>query len=173
MRTSETKEELSAEKAVETYKSLAKVERAFRCLKGVDLPPSTHALTGIYGQVRPIHHRLEDRVKAHLFLCMLAYYVEWHLRQAWASLLFHDEEGGQRETPVAPVSPSESAKIKKAKAHNAEGLPLPTFRGLLQSLAALAKIHIRLGERGPLYIRTAKPTPLQARAFELIGLTTL
>ena len=161
VRTSEAKESMSAEKAVATYKSLAKVERAFRCFKGVDL------------QVRPIHHRLEDRVKAHLFLCMLAYYVEWHLRQAWESLLFHDEEGGQRETPVAPVGPSESAKIKKAKAHNAEGLPLQTFRGLLQSLAALAKMHIRLGERGPLYIRTAKPTALQARALQLVGVSTL
>jgi hypothetical protein len=159
VRTSEAKEILSAEQAVATYKSLAKVERAFRCLKGVDL------------HVRPIHHRLEDRVKAHLFLCMLAYYVEWHLRQAWAELLYADEEGSVRGTPVSPAEPSASAKKKKAKAHTQEGLPLQTFRGLLRSLATLARLRIRLGDRGPLYTRTTRPTPLQARALALIGLT--
>ena len=159
IRTSEGKENFTAEKAVETYKSLAKVERAFRCLKGVDL------------QVRPIHHRLEDRVKAHLFLCMLAYYVEWHLRQAWVELMYADEEGSVRETPVAPVTPSDSAKLKKSKAHGTNGLPLQTFRGLLQSLATLSRVRTRLGENGQLYTRTTKPTLLQARALELIGLT--
>ena len=159
IRTSEAKEAFSAEQAVTTYKSLAKVERAFRCLKGVDL------------QVRPIHHRLEDRVKAHLFLRMLAYYIEWHLRQAWAELLYADEEGSVRDTPVTPATPSESAKTKKARGHSVDGLPLQTFRGLLQSLATLAKLRIRLGARGPLYTRTTQPTPLQARALQLIGLT--
>lgn len=159
IRTSETKEAFSGKQAVATYKSLAKVERAFRCLKGVDL------------HVRPIHHRLEDRVKAHLFLCMLAYYVEWHLRRSWAELLYADEEGPVRDTPVSPAKPSESAKAKKATAHTPEGLPLQTFRGLLQSLATLAKLRIRLGERGPLYIRTTKPTPLQARALQLVGVS--
>lgn len=159
VRTSEPKEALSAEKAVETYKSLAKVERAFRCLKGVDL------------HVRPIHHRLEDRVKAHLFLCMLAYYIEWHLRQAWTELLWADEEGSVRETPVAPAQPSPAAKAKKGAARSKDGLPLQTFRGLLQSLATLARMRIRLGENGPLYIRTTKPTTLQARAFQLLGLS--
>ena len=91
IRTSEPKESLTAEKAVATYKSLAKVERAFRYLKGVDL------------QVRPIRHRLADRVKAHLFTSMLAYYVEWHLRQAWAELMWADEEGTVGQTPVAPA----------------------------------------------------------------------
>lgn len=158
IRTSEAKETLSAEKAVETYKSLAKVERAFRCLKGVDL------------HVRPIHHRLADRVKAHLFVCMLAYYLEWHLRQAWVELLWADEEGSVRDTPVAPVQPSASAKIKKAAARTKDGLPLQTFRGLLQSLATFSRLRIRLGEHGPLYIRTTKPTTLQARAFQLLGL---
>jgi transposase len=158
IRTSEPKESLTAEKAVETYKSLAKVERAFRCFKGVDL------------QVRPIHHRLADRVKAHLFICMLAYYVEWHLRHAWAELLWADEEGSVRETPVAPAGPSPSAKAKKSAARTKDGLPVQTFRGLLQSLATLSRLHIRLGENGPLYTRTTNPTALQARAFQLLGL---
>lgn len=158
IRTSEANDVLSAEQAVATYKSLAKVERAFRCLKGVDL------------HVRPIHHRLEDRVKAHLFVCMLAYYIEWHLRQAWAELLWADEEGSTRESPVAPVQPSPSAKAKKGTARSKDGLPLQTFRGLLQSLATLARMRIRLGENGPLYIRTTKPTTLQARAFQLLDL---
>jgi transposase len=159
IRTSVAKEVLDAEQAVLTYKRLAKVERAFRTLKSVDL------------QVRPIYHRLEDRVRAHLFICMLAYYVEWHLRQAWAQLLYTDEEGSQRDTPVAPVRPSESGKLKKARAHGKDGLPLQSFGGLLKSLATLCLNRIRVGENGPLCTRTTRPTPLQARAFDLIGVT--
>jgi len=102
IRTSVPKAELSDQEAVLAYKRLAKVERAFRTLKSVDL------------QVRPIFHHLERRVKAHLFICMLAYYVEFHLRQAWQELLYHDEGGSQRKTPVAPVSPSAEGKTKKA-----------------------------------------------------------
>ncbi len=156
IRTSEPKEAFPAGKAVSTYKELAKVERAFRCLKGVDL------------QVRPIHHRLEDRVKAHLFLCMLAYYLERHLRQAWAGLLFHDEEGGTRTTPVAPVEPSDSAKAKKRSPRTNPDLPLQTYHGLIQSLAALSRSVIRLGSST--YTRCAKSTPLQAEAFKRLGL---
>jgi hypothetical protein len=157
IRTSVAKEVMDAEKAVLTYKRLAKVERAFRTMKSVDL------------QVRPIYHRLEDRVKAHLFICMLAYYVEWHLRQDWAELLYTDEEGSQRDTPVSPVRASESGKLKKARSHGKDGLPLQSFGGLMKSLATLCLSRIRLGENGPLYNRTTSPTPLQARAFELIG----
>ena len=158
VRTSETKEALSAEKAVATYKSLAKVERAFRCLKGVDL------------HVRPIHHRLEDRVKAHLFLCMLAYYVERHLRRAWEGLLFHDEEGGTRISPVAPVEPSDAAKAKKRSPRANPDLPVQSYRGLMQSLAALTRATIRLG--AATFTRCAKATPLQAEAFKRLGLAT-
>jgi hypothetical protein len=157
IRTSVAKEIMDAEQAVLTYKRLAKVERAFRTLKSVDL------------QVRPIYHRLEDRVRAHLFICMLAYYVEWHLRQAWAELLYTDEEGSQRDTPVAPVRPSESGKFKKARAHSKDGLPLQSFSGLMKSLSTLSLNRIRVGENGPLCTRTTRPTPLQARAFDLIG----
>lgn len=157
IRTSVPQEALGTEQAVLAYKRLAKVERAFRTLKSVDL------------QVRPIYHRTEDRVKAHLFLCMLAYYVEWHLRQAWAPLLYTDEEGTWRETPVAPVQSSDSGKLKKKRAHNEEGLPLQGFGGLLKSLASLSLSRIRIGKGGPVYTRTSQPTPLQARAFDLIG----
>jgi len=150
IRTSEPKEAFSDEQVVATYKSLSKVERAFRCLKGVDL------------QVRPIHHRLEDRVKAHLFLCMLAYYVERHLRQAWESLLFHDEEGGTRTSPVAPLEPSESAKQKKSSPRLNPELPLQSFRGLLQSLSALSRATIRLAEV-PYWLS------LQAQIWRLLG----
>jgi len=156
IRTSEPN--LSAEAAVRTYKNLSKVERAFRCLKGVDL------------QVRPIHHRLETRVGAHLLLCMLAYYLERHLRQAWAELLYHDEESSQRQTPVAPAESSPKAKTKKSTGRTTDGLPVQNFRGLLNSLAALTRAQIRLGQDGPPFTRTSKPTPLQARAFQLLGL---
>ncbi len=158
VRTSVPKEVMEAEKAVLTYKQLSKVERAFRTLKSVDL------------QVRPIYHYLEDRVKAHMFLCMLAYYVEWYLRQAWAELLYTDEEGPVRTSPVAPVQPSPSGRVKKAKAHGKDGLPLQSFHGLIKSLSTLARAKIRLGENGPLYTRTTCPTPLQSRAFQLIGI---
>jgi hypothetical protein len=157
IRTSVPKEVIDAEKAVRTYKELSKVERAFRTLKSVDL------------QVRPIYHYAEPRVKAHMFFCMLAYYVEFHLRKAWAELLYADEEDSVRSTSVAPAEPSPSAKEKKKLAHSKGGLPLPSFHGLLKSLATLSKIRIRLGENGPLYTRTTRPTTLQARAFELLG----
>jgi transposase len=158
IRTSEGKDTFTAEQAVETYKSLAKVERAFRCLKGVDL------------QVRPIHHRLENRVKAHLFLCMLAYSVERHLRQAWKGLLFQDEEGGVRSSPVAPVEPSEGAKQKKRSPRANPDLPQQSYRGLIQSLAALTRATIRLG--AATFTRCARPTLLQAEAFKRLGLAT-
>lgn len=161
IRTSVPKDVLTDEKAVLAYKGLAKVERAFRTLKGVDL------------QVRPIYHRLETRVKAHMFLCMLAYYVEWHLRSAWAELLYIDEAGSVRKTPVSPVGPSPEGRLKKQRAHSKSGFPLQTFRGLMQSLATLSRIQIRLGEQGPLFSRTTKPTPLQSRAFQLLGIDTL
>ena len=106
-----------------------------------------------------------------MFLCMLAYYVEWHLRQAWAELLYIDEEGSVRETPVSTAKPSPSGKQKKAKAHGINGLPLQSFHGLMQSLATMCRIRTRLGQGGPVYTRTTQPTPLQARAFELIGVT--
>jgi hypothetical protein len=158
IRTSVPKAELSDEEAVLAYKRLAKVERAFRTMKSVDL------------QVRPIFHHLEQRVKAHLFIYMLAYYVEFHLRQAWQELLYHDEGGSQRKTPVAPVEPSAEGRAKKASGRSKDSLPLQTFAGLLKSLANLSRSQVQLGADGPTYFRTAKPTRLQARALALLGL---
>src|SRR5438034_8117847 len=105
VRTSEPAERLSAEASVRAYKRLSLVEQLFRCLKGVDL------------LVRPIHHRLESRVRAHVLICVLAYYVEWHLRRAWRSLLFEDEELDRdrlARDPVAPARPSPSVRRKKS-----------------------------------------------------------
>ena len=118
LRTSEPVERLSAEETVRSYKRLAEVERAFRCLKGIDL------------LVRPIRHRTEDRVPAHIFLCVLAYYVEWHLRQAWAPLLFEDEkrrEERKSRDPILPAKPSDSAERKKHSHRTVEGLPVYSF----------------------------------------------
>jgi hypothetical protein len=125
VRTSEPSERLTAADGVRSYKRLALVEQAFRCLKGIDL------------LVRPIHHRTADRVRAHILLCVLAYYVEWHPRCAWEPLLFEDEgltEDRPRRDPVAPAKPSESAKLKKKTHKTAGGLPVQSFRTLMAHL---------------------------------------
>ena len=118
IRTSEPAERLTAADGVRSYKRLALVEQAFRCLKGIDL------------LVRPIHHRTADRVRAHILLCLLAYYVEWHLRQAWEPLLFEDEElavDRPRRDPVAPAEASESARLEEEDAHDAGRPAGPEF----------------------------------------------
>jgi transposase len=165
LRTSEPAERLSAEDTVRSYKSLAEVERAFRCLKGVDL------------LVRPIRHRTEDRVPAHIFLCVLAYYVEWHLRRTWAPLLFEDEEREderKRRDPILTAQPSASAQRKKHTHQTVEGMPVQSFKSLLAELAKRARVIYTLksekaGEKSNLTFRqVTPPTPLQARALELI-----
>jgi transposase len=161
LRTSEPAERLSAADTVRSYKRLAEVERAFRCLKGIDL------------LVRPIRHRTEQRVPAHIFLCLLAYYVEWHLRRAWAPLLFEDEERGEerkRRDPILPAQPSASAEAKKRSHETADGFPVHSFQTLLSELASRAKVTYELQrEDSKLTFRQVpKPTPLQARAYELI-----
>ena len=162
VRTSQPESQLSAPDAVRKYKSLATVERAFRCLKGVDL------------LVRPIHHRTEDHVRAHVFLCMLAYYVEWHMRQALAPLLFHDEEldvDRARRDPVAPAQPSESARRKKHTRLGDDGLPLHSFQTLLAELATRCRntAHLKADGARTLQLVT-EPSPVQTRAFQLLGL---
>jgi transposase len=125
VRTSEPTERLTAADGVRSYKRLALVEQAFRCLKGIDL------------LVRPIHHRTANRVRAHILLCVLAYYLEWHLRQVWEPLLFEDEgltEDRPRRDPVAPAKPSESARLKKKTHTTAGGLPVQSFRTLMAHL---------------------------------------
>jgi transposase/ribosomal protein L35 len=163
LRTSESQERLSPEATVRSYKSLSEVERAFRCLKGMEL------------RVRPIHHRTEERVPAHIFLCLLAYYVEWHLRRAWAPLLFEDEERreeGERRDPVGPAKPSASARQKKSSHRTKEGLPVHSFETLMAELATRARVtySLRAGDSTPIIKQVPEPTPLQARAYELIEL---
>jgi transposase len=165
LRTSEPAERLSAEDTVRSYKSLAEVERAFRCLKGIDL------------LVRPIRHRTEDRVPAHIFLCVLAYYVEWHLRRAWAPLLFEDEErreARKHRDPILPAQPSSSAQRKKRSHETADGLPVHSFATLMEDLGSRARVTYALKpqkseEKTHLtFQQVPEPTPLQARASELI-----
>jgi transposase len=165
LRTSEPAERLSAEDTVRSYKRLAEVERAFRCLKGIDL------------LVRPIRHRTEERVPAHIFLCVLAYYVEWHLRRAWAPLLFEDEERWaqrQRRDPVLLAQPSESAQRKKHSHKTADGFPVHSFESLLRELASRARVTYALKSAAAeensnlTFQQVPDPTPLQARAYELV-----
>jgi hypothetical protein len=139
------------------------VERAFRSLKGLDL------------LIRPIRHRTEERVPAHIFLCMLAYYVEWHLRRVWAPLLFEDEElpkQRQQRDPVLPPSISESAQAKKLTHQTADGLPVQSFATLLSDLASRARVtySLKADKSSPTFQQVPPPTPLQAKAYELLNL---
>jgi transposase len=161
IRTSESRERLSARDAVRQYKSLSQVEHLFRTLKGIDI------------RVRPIRHWTEPRVRAHIFLCMLAYYVEWHLRRAWSELLFDDEElEANRKTrnPVAPAEASTSAKVKKA-AHKAGELVIHSFETLMQELGTRCRNRCRMksAPTGAMIDRITEATPLQVRAMELVS----
>jgi hypothetical protein len=127
--------------------------------------------------VRPIRHRTENRVPAHIFLCVLAYYVEWHLRQAWSPLLFEDEERleqRKQRDPVLPPQPSASAQRKKHSHQTADGLPVHGFADLLKELASRARVTYALKaqkteEKTKLtFQQVPEPTPVQARAYELI-----
>ena len=124
--------------------------------------------------MRPIHHRTEDHVRAHVFLCMLAYYVEWHMRQALTPLLFHDEEldlDRARRDPVAPAQPSESVRRKKLTRVGDDGLPLHSFQTLLAELATRCRntAHIK-ADGAPTLQLVTELSPLHARAFQLLGL---
>ncbi len=171
IRTSEPTERLSAADVVRSYKGLAQVEQAFRTLKGIDL------------RVRPIYLRVPDHVRAHIFLCLLAYYVEYHMRKALAPLLFDDEELDEdRKTrdPVAPARPSKSAQRKKTIQRTADGLPVHSFHTLLQALATRSRNYYRMeieakpigpGENMILrYHEYTEPDPLQTKALDLLGL---
>jgi hypothetical protein len=161
IRTSEPSERLSAEDTVRSYKLLAQVEQGFRCMKGIDL------------RVRPIFHRDENRVRAHFFLCMLAYYVEWHMRRALAPLLFQDEsvaEDRMTRDPVARPQPSESVRAKKTTKRTPDGLPVHSFQTLLAALATQARVTYRLGTADATFTKLLTPTPLQQKAYDLLGL---
>lgn len=162
IRTSVAEDAMAAEDTVHTYKSLSRVERAFRSLKTVDL------------KVRPIHHRLADRVRAHIFLAMLSYYVEWHMRQALAPLLFDDHDRAQAEarrtSVVAPARRSEAAERKARTLHTDDGTPVHSFQTLLADLATIALSTIKPDPAVELtFERVTQPTPLQHKAFELLG----
>ncbi len=162
IRTSEPADRLTPADAVRQYKSLSQVERAFRCLKGLDV------------RVRPIFHRTDDHVRAHFFLCLLAYYVEWHLRRAWASLLFEDETlPADRHTrpPVAPARPSAAARQKKITRRTVDGLPVQSLETLLAALATRSEVTCRLraDPTAPPIRQWTRPTPLQARALALLA----
>ncbi len=163
IRTSMPKDKLDANAAVAAYKSLAHVERAFRSMKTVDL------------NVRPIFHYTEQRVRAHVFLCMLAYYVEWHMRERLKPMLFDDEyldeASATRASPVAKAVRSEQAKAKDASKQAEDGLPLHSFRTLLKDLGTLTYniTHTALNPEAKIAL-TTRPTPLQDKAFKLLGL---
>ena len=163
IRTSEPAERFSAADTVRTYKSLSQVERAFRCLKGIDV------------LVRPIRHRTEARVPAHIFLCVLAYYVEWHMRRALAPMLFEDHDlpaARPRRDPVLPAQPTASAKAKKATHTTQDGLPVHSFESLIAELASRARNTYRLksDDSKLTFKQVPAPTPIQRRAYELLGL---
>jgi hypothetical protein len=145
-----------------SYKALSTVERAFRSLKTVEL------------EIRPIHHHLADRVRAHVFLCMLAYYLIWHMRRAWAELLFDDHDrpaaAAARPSPVVSARVSRAARRKAASKRTVDGRPVHSFRSLLQDLATLTRNTVRLGDAPPIAM-LARPTPLQQHAFDRLGIS--
>lgn len=160
VRTSVEGQILQTGETVVAYKGLSQVERAFRSMKTVEL------------DIRPLHHRLAERVRAHVFLCMLAYYVSWHMQQKLAPMLFKDDDKQQAEaertSPVAKAKVSKAAREKTAKRHTPDGLPVHSFRTLLQDLATLTRNTVRIGDF-PRITMLAKATPIQAKAFELLG----
>jgi transposase len=162
IRTSEAAKDLAAAACVRTYKSLSLVERAFRCLKGLDL------------LVRPIRHRVEPRVRAHVLLCMLAYYVEWHMRKALKPLLYEDEEldeNRRTRDPVKPAQASESAQAKKKTHRTAAGFLAHDFRSLLAHLATRSRVTYQVGAEGSAatFQQLSPPDEIQAEAFRLLA----
>ena len=162
VRTSLPEETLADEATVKAYKSLSMVERAFRCLKTVDL------------HVRPIHHWLEDRVRGHVFLCMLAYYVEWHMRARLAPMLYDDDDKAAaealRDSPVAKAQRSPAALAKSATGRTPDGAPVHSFQSLLADLATLARnTVVTAGAPDRPFTILTRPTPLQQKAFDLLG----
>lgn len=162
IRTSEVVERLSAENAVRGYKRLADVEQAFRSLKSLEL------------LVRPIHHRLADRVKAHIFVCLLAYYVQWHLKCAWSALLFADEhlhEHRVERDPVASAQPAPDLQTKKIERTTSAGNEVQSFRTLLDELCTQCRNTCQFKQdNSVIYItKVTEPTALQMEAFRLLA----
>jgi len=163
VRTSEARKDFPKEDTVRTYKSLSQVEQAFRCIKGVDL------------RVRPIHHRTASHVRSHVFLCMLAYYVEWHMRKALAPVLFEDEELDEARTtrdPVAKAEPSESVKQKKTARITPGGWPVHSFQSLMKTLGTRCRNKCRAhsAKAQATFYELTESTPFQAHVLRLLGL---
>src|SRR3990170_1382000 len=169
IRTSVPAENLSAQDTVGAYKGLSAVEQAFRSLKMIDL------------KVRPIYHRLESRVRAHVFLCMLAYYVEWHMRRALTPIIFDDEERdvaeALRESVVTPAKRSPKAQAKAQRKRTIDGEPVHSFQTLLDDLATINKNHVHFkssttaGRKALAFDQITTPTSLQQRALDLLGVS--
>ena len=149
--------ELDGSSVVTAYKNLKYVERDFRSIKADDL------------DLRPVFHRLDERVRAHVLICMLACYLTWHLRRAWAPLTFTDQDPPAPASPVAPARRSAAAQAKASGQHDPAGRPYRSFRGLLEHLATLTRNQVRFaGTRATVPV-LAEPTSTQREAFELIG----
>ena len=155
LRTSVPDSELDAGEVVRSYKDLKHVEDAFRTFKGPEL------------EIRPIHHRLAERVRAHVLLCMLGYYLTWHLRQAWAPLLFKDEHPQPQADPVAKASRSRSAQRKAQTKRTTNGQAAHSYKTLLVELATLTRNTIHLPGTPATFHKLAQPTPVQAQALDL------
>jgi transposase len=161
LRTSVKPEYFTTDQTVLAYKCLAEVERAFRSAKSIDL------------HVRPIHHRLADRVKAHVLICMLAYYVEWHMRRKLAPVLFDDEQPGHRDrSPVSPAQRSAAAKAKAATKRTADNAPVQSFQDWLKDLATIVRNYIQPKLKSiPVFTVITRPTPAQKRTLDLLGVS--
>jgi transposase len=157
LRTSVPAHTLEASGVVSAYKDLSHLERDFRIIKADDL------------DLRPIYHRLEDRVRAHVLVCMLACYLVWHLRKAWAPLTFTNEHPPPRTNPVAAAERSEAAQAKASSQRDAIGHPYRSFRGLLEHLGTLTRNQLRYTSTDTTVAMLAEPTPDQREAFNLIG----
>ena len=149
--------ELDAAAVVTAYKNLKYVERDFRHIKSDDL------------DLRPVFHYLEERVKAHVLICMLACYLTWHLRRAWAPLTYTDQDPPAPETPVAPARRSAAAQAKASGQHDPAGQPYRSFRGLIEHLATLTRNQVRYTGTDVTIAMLAEPTSTQRQAFELLG----
>ena len=150
-------DELDAAGVIGAYKNLASVEKDFRSLKAIDI------------DLRPVHHHLEHRVKAHVFLCFLAAHLTYHLRSTLAELTYTDETPPTRTDPVAPATRSQAAHTKTTTHTSTDGLPLHSYQGLLTHLATLTRNDLQYGTNGPVIPTLAEPTPVQRRVFQLIG----
>ena len=157
IRSTVTGDDLDTAGVIGAYKNLANVEKDFRSLKAIDI------------DLRPVHHHLEHRVRGHVFLCFLAAHLTWHLRRTLAELTYTDQTPPTREDPVAPAVRSQTAKLKTITRTSTTGLPLHSYQGLLAHLATLTRNDVQYGTNGPVIPTLAEPTPVQRRAFQLLG----